>query len=97
MTQTDRKRENPALLEDDRRPANAHQTAVEADPTESHRVSDRTNVHDAGSDANDTPDGLTESEEAVRQAAEDVPVGRPLHGRTEAIPVFERGSLPPKA
>jgi hypothetical protein len=96
MAETDRKRDNPARLDDERRPASAGQTAIETDPTESHRVSDRTNVHDAGSDANDTPDGLTESEEAVRQAAEDVPVGRPLRGRTEAIPVFDRGSLPPK-
>ena len=97
MAPADRKRENPALLEDERRPANANQTAVDADPTQSRRVSDSTNVHDAGSDANDTPDGLTESEEAVRQAAEDVPVGRPLRGKTEAIPVFDRGALPPKA
>lgn len=96
MAQPDRNRENPAQLEDERKPVNAGQTAVEADPAESHRVSDRTNVHDAGSDANDTPDGLTELEEAVRQAAEDVPVGRPLRGKTEAIPVFDRGSLPPK-
>lgn len=97
MTQIDRKRENPALLEDERRPANTNRTAVKADPAESPRVSDRTNVHDAGSDANDSPDGLTEAEEAVRQAAEDVPVGRPLRGKTESIPVFDRGSLPPKA
>ncbi|RYE32948.1 MAG: hypothetical protein EOP23_10520 [Hyphomicrobiales bacterium] len=97
MATADRKRENPALLDDERGPAlNANQTAVEADPAESSRVSDRTNVHDAGSDANDTPDGLTESEEAVRQAAEDVPVGRPLRGKVETIPVFDRGSLPPK-
>lgn len=96
MVQPDRKREKPALLDDERRPANVDQTAVDADPTQSRRVSDRTNIHDAGSDANDTPDGLTESEEAVRQAAEDVPVGRPLRGKTEAIPVFDRGSLPPK-
>lgn len=96
MAQDDRKRENPALLEDERQPVDAGQAAVEADPIESRRVSDLTNVHDAGSDANDTPDGLTETEEAVRQAAEDVPVGRPLSGRTESIPVFDRGSLPPK-
>lgn len=96
MAQTDRKRENPALLEDERKPANANQASVYADPTESRRVADRTNIHDAGSDANDTPDGLTESEEAVRQAAEDVPAGRSPRGETEAIPVFDRGSLPPK-
>jgi hypothetical protein len=96
MAESDRKQDNPARLDDERRPADAGQTAVEADPTESRRVSDRTNIHDAGSDANDTPDGLTESEEAVRQAAEDVPVGRPLRGKIEPIPVFDRGSLPPK-
>lgn len=96
MAQIDRKRENPVRLQDERAPANAGQSVLDADPAESHRVSDRTNVHDAGSDANDTPDGLTESEEAVRQAAEDVPVGRPLRGKTESIPVFDRGSLPPK-
>ena len=96
MAQIDKKSENPARLEDVPTPIHAGQSVLEADPAESHRVSDRTNVHDAGSDANDTPDGLTESEEAVRQAAEDVPVGRPLRGKTESIPVFDRGSLPPK-
>lgn len=96
MAQADRKRENPALLEDERKPTDAGQIAVVADPAEGGRVSDRTNVHDAGSDANDTPDGLTESEEAIRQAAEDIPVGRPLRGRAESIPVFDRGSPPPK-
>lgn len=96
MAQIDKKSENPARLEDVPTPIHAGQSVLEAGPAESRRVSDRTNVHDAGSDANDTPDGLTESEEAVRQAAEDVPVGRPLRGKTEAIPVFDRGSLPPK-
>lgn len=96
MAEADKNRENPALLEDERKPANANEAAIEADPAGSRRVSDRTNVHDAGSDANDTPDGLTESEEAVLQAAEDVPIGRPLRGKTESIPVFDRGSLPPK-
>ena len=56
----------------------------------------RTNVHDEGSDANDTDDGLTESQEAVRHAAEDIPTGQRPEGRAEAIPVFDRGSLPPK-
>lgn len=96
MAQIDRKSENPARLEDVPTPIDAGQSVLDADSAESHRVSDRTNIHDAGSDANDTPDGLTESEEAVRQAAEDVPVGRPLRGKTESIPVFDRGSLPPK-
>lgn len=62
----------------------------------SHQVSLRTNVHDEGSDANDTADGLTESEEAVRHAAEDIPTGQRPEGATESIPVFDRGSLPPK-
>ncbi|WP_199084738.1 hypothetical protein [Bosea sp. ASV33] len=96
MAQIDKKSENPARLEDVPTPIDASQSVLDADLAESRRVSDRTNVHDAGSDANDTPDGLTESEEAVRQAAEDVPVGRPLRGNTESIPVFDRGSLPPK-
>jgi hypothetical protein len=90
-------RENPALLEDERAPIKPTESPIEADPIATgRRVSDRTNVHDEGSDANDTPDGLTESEEAVRQAAEDVPSGRPFTGPIEAIPVFDRGDLPPK-
>ena len=96
MAHPDRKRENPALLDDERKVSNPDQAGIEGDPAESHRVSDRTNVHDAGSDANDTPDGLTESEEAVRQAAEDIPTGRSPTGRIESIPVFDRGALPPK-
>ena len=55
-----------------------------------------TGRHDAGSDANNTIDGLTSSEEMVRQAAEDVPTGRP-NRPTDNIPVFDRGRLPPKA
>lgn len=90
-------RENPALLEDERQPQAPTESPLEADPaTTGRRVSDRTNIHDEGSDANDTPDGLTESEEAVRQAAEDVPTGATLAGPTEAIPVFDRRELPPK-
>jgi hypothetical protein len=84
MTSARNPRDNPALYDD---------AAAEA---ESARVSDRTNVHDAGSDANDTPDGLTESEEAVRAAAEDIPTGQSPTGKTDAVPVFDRGSLPPK-
>lgn len=60
------------------------------------QVSRQTNVHDEGSDANDTPDGLTESEEAVRQAAEDIPTGQRPEGPIDTVPVFDRGSLPPK-
>lgn len=79
------RRENPALLSD-----------ADIERRESPRVSDRTNVHDAGSDANDTEDGLTEAEEAVRQAAEDIPSGQEPTGRTDSIPVFDRASLPPR-
>ncbi|KPH79964.1 MULTISPECIES: hypothetical protein [Bosea] len=61
-----------------------------------HQTSLRTNVHDEGSDANDTNDGLTESQEAVRHAAEDIPTGQRPEGRADTIPVFDRGSLPPK-
>jgi hypothetical protein len=60
------------------------------------RVSDRTNIHDEGSGANDTDDGLSEEEEAVRHAAEDIPTGQSPTGKTEDIPVFDRASLPPR-
>ncbi len=90
-------RENPALLGDERTPLTPTESPIDADPIATgRRVSDRTNIHDEGSDANETPDGLTESEEAVRQAAEDVPSGQPLAGPIEAIPVFDRGGLPPE-
>lgn len=95
MAQPDRKRENPALL-DERNQPNPLEVGIGADPADTRRTSERTNVHDAGSEANDTQDGLTESEEAVRQAAEDIPTGGSPQGPTESIPVFERGSLPPK-
>lgn len=88
----DRIRENPALqVEDDGgRIAEAEGAAA------THQTSLRTNVHDEGSDANDTEDGLTESEEAVRHAAEDIPTGQRPEGRADSVPVFDRGSLPPK-
>ena len=92
-----KQRENPAILEDEREPATPGESPLAADPIQTgRRVSDRTNVHDEGSDANNTPDGLTESEEAVRQAAEDVPLGQRPEGSTESIPVFDRAGLPPK-
>lgn len=88
----DRFRENPALdVEDD------GGRIAEADGAAAlHQTSLRTNVHDEGSDANETDDGLTESQEAVRHAAEDIPTGQRPEGRTDTIPVFDRGSLPPK-
>jgi len=90
-------KENPARLDDDRLPATPQESPLAADPIETgRRVSDRTNVHDEGSDANDTPDGLTESEEAARQASEDTPTGQRPGGSVETVPVFDRGGLPPK-
>jgi len=60
------------------------------------QVSCRTNIHDEGSDANDTADGLTAMEEAVRHAAEDTPTGQRPEGPIETVRVFDRDSLPPK-
>lgn len=92
-----KQKENPARLDDERLPALSQGSPPAADPIETgRRVSEQTNVHDAGSDANDTPDGLTEIEEAVRRAAEDIPVGQRPEGSVGAIPVFDRGRLRPK-
>jgi hypothetical protein len=89
--------ENPAILEEEREQIAPSESPLAADPISTgRRVSDQTNIHDDGSDANDTSEGLTEIEEAVRQAAEDVPLGQRLEGSTESIPVFDRSSLPPK-
>lgn len=97
MSAIEPRRENPALLEDERLVTPLTETPATEDPQAvGRRVSDTTNIHDEGSDANDTEDGLTESEEAVRQAAEDVPTGASLTGPTDAVPVFDRGGLPPK-
>ena len=88
----DKIRENPALLveDDGGRIAEAEGAAA------THRTSLRTNIHDEGSDANDTADGLTGSEEAVRHAAEDILTGQRPEGPIDSVPVFDRGSLPPK-
>lgn len=109
MASTAQPRENPALLDERiandpvrpedasvRRDADAPVRDADAPVNDRRRVSDQTNVHDAGSDANDTIDGLTEQEEAVRQAAEDIPTGRDPAGPTEATPVFDRGGKPPR-
>ncbi len=88
----DKYRENPALLAEDDGTRLVESAGVAA----TQQVSNRTNVHDAGSDANDTPDGLTESEEAVRHAAEDMPIEENLKNKADAVPVFDRASLPPK-
>lgn len=86
-------RENPALLAEDEGPGDAGLSEQELRERQS---GERTKRHDEGSDANDTPDGLTEAEEALRQAAEDVPLGSEPSAPNDNIPVFERGSLPPR-
>jgi len=51
--------------------------------------------HDAGSQANETVDGLDAATEALRHAAEDTPSGaRP--DDVEKTPVFDRADLAPK-
>jgi hypothetical protein len=90
-------RENAALLDDESKPGNPAGSGIDSDPVDSGaRVSDRTNIHDAGSDANETQDGLTEQEEAVRRAAEDIPTGASPEGPIDRTPVFDRGGLPPR-
>jgi len=51
--------------------------------------------HDAGSQANETDDGLDAAAEAIRHAAEDMPAGTGS-GKIEKTPVFDRADLPPK-
>jgi hypothetical protein len=51
--------------------------------------------HDAGSGANETPDGLDATAEALRHATEDTPSGA-LPDDDEAVPVFERADRAPK-
>jgi len=51
-----------------------------------------TGRHDEGMDANETVDGLGETEELTRHLAEDTPTGG--SDRREEIPVFERGRTP---
>ena len=48
--------------------------------------------NDAGSQANETADGLDAETEAIRRATED---GAPPED-TEAVPVFDRADLPSK-
>ena len=49
--------------------------------------------HDAGSQANETVDGLDGEAEALRHATEDAPTGP---GKIEKTPVFDRADLPPR-
>ena len=51
--------------------------------------------HDAGSQANETLDGLDATTEALRHAAEDTPSGANPED-VEKTPVFDRADLAPK-
>lgn len=53
-----------------------------------------TNVHDAGSGANETENGLNSTDEQTRHFAEDVPTG--ANERADQEPVFDRGDKPPR-
>ncbi len=85
-------RENPAL----EIPDEGERLAQAASAAPTHQVSLRTNVHDAGSGANETVDGLDSTSEAIRHAAEDIPTGQRPEGPMESVPVFDRAGLPPK-
>jgi hypothetical protein len=76
-------------------PSRKHITDSEADKgVVATPKSSVTNIHDAGSDANETKDGLNATEEMTRHFAEDVPTG--ANARVEDIPVFDRGDAPPR-
>jgi len=51
--------------------------------------------HDAGSGANETPDGLDATNEALRYAIEDTPPGASATD-VELVPVFDRAHRAPK-
>lgn len=51
--------------------------------------------HDAGSSANETPDGLDATNEALRHAAEDT-ASRASPDDVELVPVFDRAHRAPK-
>lgn len=88
----DRPRENPALDI----PDEGERLAEAGSAAATHQVSLRTNIHDAGSGANETIDGLDSTSEAIRHAAEDIPTGQRPEGPIDSIPVFDRAGLPPK-
>src|SRR5436190_22436340 len=54
------------------------------------RRSEITGGHDAGSGANETADGLTSAEEAMRRGAEETPIGSSESDDREDVPVFAR-------
>jgi hypothetical protein len=64
-------------------------------PIGAHPRSEVTGGHDVGSGANETADGLSALEEALRHAAEDPPSGAGRR-RADDVPVFDRAGAPPK-
>jgi hypothetical protein len=78
-----------------RRPREQLDTAEETSRPEigSGPRSEITGRHDEGSDANETIDGLDESQEAARHGAEDIPDKRKT---LKDIPVFDRAETEPK-
>lgn len=57
-------------------------------------LSQETGLHDSGSGANETVDGLTQTEEALRVAAEESVPGE--SDDLDEVPVFDRADLLPK-
>jgi hypothetical protein len=51
--------------------------------------------HDAGSQANETVDGFDATTEALRHAAEDIPLSENPED-VDRVPVFDRADLAPK-
>ena len=51
--------------------------------------------HDSGSQANETVDGFDATTEALRHAAEDIPLSENPED-VDKVPVFDRGDLAPK-
>jgi hypothetical protein len=66
-----------------------------AEPLAGQPRSEITGRHDAGSGANETVDGLTASEEAIRRGAEETPIDT-REIELEDLPVFDRGQTLPK-
>jgi hypothetical protein len=69
--------------------------AEQPEPVGAQPRSGLTGRHDAGSGANETMDGLTSSEEAIRGGAEDTAIGEPDR-EIEDLPVFDRAHALPK-
>jgi len=70
--------------------------SVTGTPMPATRRSEITGRHDSGSGANDTADGLTSSEEAMRRGAEETPIGAKERDTLEDVPVFDRAHQLPK-